>query len=835
MQKYIRNDLSNEFLKAEQTARTIIRKNKLLENTKSEDFVNGCSYNPNIKTWFLLKEYSMKEDIETTRKDSLSAVIQYLENSRVTGHTGIFLIRKQKGKSGILYSGEYAEPIFKSNLSHCSGKIVREPFEEDKEFQFQGVLTGSIHSLSNLANLLLSSSLSDYYMASINIPLPDDALKSRISKNEEMIKYLENYTSIYRHYGNQTRRVEERPVSTVIEAVNLLKNQTTYFSDHVSEGFVQSIIRFGAADPQDYIELKSLLTSIDYDSDPHSLGYEPVRCFDISLSTGKPLSIPCIGNLDPEYVTTLQPIKAAASLCLPPTVSSMGILIKDYGITASSINTFPFTGTDQASSGISIGKINGTDYDARISLRSLLSHSFICGGTDTGKSTTAKRVLVELYHKGIPFTVIEPAKKEYISLLGNIPEIRILTPGSDGMPLNINPLQPEDGILIESQVDNLVKAIVAATGGEHPIPEALNGLLRFTLHKFGWEYGTQAYTDDKKPFPTFKDVYKLIPHYIEKHGKYGPEVRQNLEGALRIRIENLYQGSLGRILSYNGYTAKQLLEVPTVIELSDLSSESVIFLMNILLTKIYSYLSRLPHKDELARVILIEEAHNLFARAENEESVQYSTNRMLNKILAEIRASGTGIMLSDQRPSLMDQSVIANTTVKIIHALSDEEDRSRIGSSLNMSDIQMAKIYELDTGEAIMGVRGEYGVRKVYVRSLPEITQTNPSCHICPARFTCKIKYVRYLLEDINSVKIKLHILNIARNPYNREVLIYNIDNMLQDMQLDQEADVIKICVLGEVLQKHANLSFQENRIIVRSYQKHLEKKNRGWHLNYQD
>ena len=158
MQKYIRNDLSNEFLKAEQTARTIIRKNKLLENTKSEDFVNGCSYNPNIKTWFLLKEYSMKEDIETTRKDSLSAVIQYLENSRVTGHTGIFLIRKQKGKSGILYSGEYAEPIFKSNLSHCSGKIVREPFEEDKEFQFQGVLTGSIHSLSNLANLLLSSS-----------------------------------------------------------------------------------------------------------------------------------------------------------------------------------------------------------------------------------------------------------------------------------------------------------------------------------------------------------------------------------------------------------------------------------------------------------------------------------------------------------------------------------------------------------------------------------------------------------------------------------------------------------------------------------------------------
>src|SRR5699024_753585 len=118
-----------------------------------------------------------------------------------------------------------------------------------------------------------------------------------------------------------------------------------------------------------------------------------------------------------------------------------------------------------------------------------------------------------------------------------------------GQQLYINPLQVEDGTLIENHIDAVVRAITAATAGEHPIPEALEGLLRQTYKQAGWEYGMMAYTDKEKPFPTFRDAFENIPDYIHNHARYGPEVRQNLEGALTLRTENLYTGSLGRTFS----------------------------------------------------------------------------------------------------------------------------------------------------------------------------------------------------------------------------------------------------------------------------------------------
>lgn len=82
-------------------------------------------------------------------------------------------------------------------------------------------------------------------------------------------------------------------------------------------------------------------------------------------------------------------------------------------------------------------------------------------------------------------------------MLACIPELHIFTQGADGTPLQMNPLQPEDGVLIENNVAAVVRAISAATGAEHPIPEAFNGLLKYTYKRFGWEFGMIAYTDSR--------------------------------------------------------------------------------------------------------------------------------------------------------------------------------------------------------------------------------------------------------------------------------------------------------------------------------------------------
>ena len=223
----------------------------------------------------------------------------------------------------------------------------------------------------------------------------------------------------------------------------------------------------------------------------------------------------------------------------------------------------------------------------------------------------------------------------------------------------INPLEPEDGTLIENQVDMLVRSLVAAHGGEHPIPEGLEGLLKHTYEKKGWRYGMMAYSDPLRPFPTCKDVYDNVDDYVNEHARYGSENRQNLIAALTIRSETLHTGALGAMFSEpHGIMAEELLKSPTVIELDDLSESAVILLMNVLLYRIQSYLAKQGRSNTLKRVIVVEEAHNVFRKTVGHEEGRDINNRYFEKMLSEIRASGTGLIISDQRPSILTEALM---------------------------------------------------------------------------------------------------------------------------------------------------------------------------------
>lgn len=167
-------------------------------------------------------------------------------------------------------------------------------------------------------------------------------------------------------------------------------------------------------------------------------------------------------------------------------------------------------------------------------------------------------------------------------------------------------------------------------------------------------------------------------------------MRQNLTAALTLRTETMYSGAMGSLFSNaKGLQAAEILAAPCVIELADFSPQSASFIMNILLYKFHSYLSRQPESSQLNRVIVVEEAHNVFKRTLSEENGRALSNEYFDKMLAEIRSSGTGLLLSDQRASLLSEAVMANTSVKILHALTDSEDRKTVGASANLSDFQL--------------------------------------------------------------------------------------------------------------------------------------------------
>lgn len=522
------------------------------------------------------------------------------------------------------------------------------------------------------------------------------------------------------------------------------------------------------------------------------------------------------------FAASLQSVETVASSCLPPLASCPGYNLKHPIENETCRDIFPVVRPIQAE-GIPLGKILGSGDAAVIPFSSLLCHSVLFGATSTGKTNAVATILMESWNqKQTPFVVLEAAKKEYHTLLGRIPGLAVYTPGADGQPLQINPLRPEDGVLIENHVAAVSLALTAATGAEHPIPEAFNGLLKETYRRFDWEYGTSAYTDYAKPFPTFADVLNGLDDYIGRHARYGEEVRQNLTGALQLRAETMASGALGRIFSEPfGVTARDLLSVPTVIELADFSEESAAFLINVLLFRFQSYLERLPGSGTLKRLIVLEEAHNVFRRTAAEDSSLARSNLAFDKLFAEIRASGTGLLLSDQRPSLMPDSVMANTAVKLCLGMESEQDRQVMRGAMDLSTLQRRALRTFQTGECLLSLRGTTGVFHLQT-DLIDLPQTyTAACLVCGNRFRCRKKAVETLLGAMDAGKVKYHLSKICANPYNLPVLADNIEQMLCDLSITAAAST-RLCLLGKLLQE-ARVPMGTGRQIVTAYWNHLK------------
>ena len=297
---------------------------------------------------------------------------------------------------------------------------------------------------------------------------------------------------------------------------------------------------------------------------------------------------------------------------------------------------------------------------------------------------------------------------------------------------------------------------------------------------------------------------------------------RNLTGALELRAETMTSGALGRVFADPfGMTAKQLLTVPTVLELADFSEEATAFLMNILMFRFQSYLQRLPESPALQRLIVLEEAHNVFRKTDTEDSALARSNLAFDKMFAEIRASGTGLVLSDQRPSLMPDSVMANTAVKLCLGMDSGEDRGCMGSVMDLSVLQRRALHAFRPGECLMTVRGTPGVFHLQTEKPGTSGSFTAACLVCGSRFRCRKSAVQGLLAPLDAGQMQYHLARIRADPYNIPVLAENIEQMLQQLRITAAAPT-KLCLLGEML-AGAGVPLGESRQIVTAYHNHLK------------
>ena len=343
-----------------------------------------------------------------------------------------------------------------------------------------------------------------------------------------------------------------------------------------------------------------------------------------------------------------------------------------------------------------------------IALDDFTRHGLIVGMPGKGKTNCSMGLLLQFWNDfSIPFLVIEPTKSEYRSMIDNIEDLQIFTPGKSNVsPYIVNPFIPPKGVTIESYVPSLMTAFKAAFSLTAPLPDIFLASINECYNEYGWRLDSTSEDATVQKFGMYEFI-RVFKRRIQNMD-YKGDVKANLESAGVVRLVSLIEQSSSIYDNINTIPLEDLLKKPTVIELnaiSDKEQKSLIMALLLIFICVYTK-NNVVGDGKLKNVMLIDEAHVLLSagRAKNNGAAdtQGSTIEALEDMIAEIRSYGTSIIIADQSPTQVGRNIIANTNVKIIFNLVEKENKDAVSTATNMTAADYDALGRFDKGEAML-------------------------------------------------------------------------------------------------------------------------------------
>ena len=348
-------------------------------------------------------------------------------------------------------------------------------------------------------------------------------------------------------------------------------------------------------------------------------------------------------------------------------------------------------------------------------------HLLVAGTTGSGKTTSCFQLLGQLWERGIPFLVIEPAKHEYRALLDSPlgPALRVFTLGDESVaPFRLNPLEILPGVRVESHLAQLRACFEAALPTFGPLPSLIEESLHQVYQDHGWELTdrgrawaappsmSQDEPVEQRLMPTLGELYAAIIQASERRG-YSTKTLQDVRAAAAGRIGSLLRGSKGRLLNTRrSLPLAELLATPTVLELESLNDDERALVMLFLLTALREHCRANRTGSALQHVTLIEEAHRVMAATSHVGNREVSADTraeataMFSAALSELRAYGEGLIIAEQIPSRLAEDALKNTNTKLVHRLPGEDDCRAIGATMRLLPHQEEQLPGLSSGVA---------------------------------------------------------------------------------------------------------------------------------------
>lgn len=695
---------------------------------------------------------------------------------------------------------------------------------------YGGVITGIFSINKTVMDAIIDvMEKGDCILGIIALPVPRIVSERYEIALTDLHRFSDGFSSVDSVFGSGSRVSIRRhfPGKEVLDT--FLAKQCERISGNLNAMWKTSLW-FGAKEYSQAQQLGSIVSGILSANDESKV--EKGRCF---YTTQTPFSCQVLGLTNAsysdieQYYTLDEALKKGslyslvntnelAGLFQLPMRGHVGIDVVDTNVSVNNIHSFSVNVPKTTENSFDIGQEVSRGQKYSINFDDLREHVLVTGGSGGGKSNTMMVIIEELAQNKTPFCVIESAKKEYWYLIEKVKDLKIYSPDNDALPLRFNPLEPEEGILIADHIDAFMYAFSGAVEMDEATKDSVAGLLKYTYKRYGWEEDEVAYPKNKK-YPTIKSLIECLYEYSESGIRSGQEVKMNIEGAVLRRLEKLSSGTVGRITrESDGLTGRQLCNDNIVIELDSLSIDVKPFIATMLIIKMNQYIRRGDSARHLKNVIILEEAHNVLAeisenRAENSKDI---SSRYISNLLSEIRDYGTGMIIVDQGASQINSNAVANTKIKITHSLAREQDARAEAFALHLNEYQLQRISELETGDALIAVRGDTGVCKVRIRKTGATKQcSNYGCMHCKySRLCCQTEVEDWIGRE--GTRYELTLSRVCANKYNPVAVKEELNLFFDNIGLSQRK---RECALGYML-AHTSIPLgeREKRGIMFSY-----------------
>lgn len=319
-----------------------------------------------------------------------------------------------------------------------------------------------------------------------------------------------------------------------------------------------------------------------------------------------------------------------------------------------------------------------TSQPVQLTHEELLKHVLITGESGSGKTNLISHLLLQL---DTPFWVYD-FKQDYRHLLSEIDDLLVLTPEV----ISIDPFQAPSQVGERKWLNRFVEIFIDT----YNLLDASRNFLQANLEEM----------HQKDCANSFSNLVEII---------------QNKDINPYSRTQRYRETVLNRLQALTPSTEQQDIFKPdTRFDLEELLTQKIVFELEPLPQPVqnlftellieYTYQYRLAHnqrgRSQLSHVHVVDEAKQIFDH--NKEKSPEKGIPEIDQQTSKIGEFQEALIVADQEPRKLTDSIKANTSTKIQLPSTDNKQIKEVAESINLSPRQIEFLQTLETGQAVI-------------------------------------------------------------------------------------------------------------------------------------